>query len=115
MGPPADKDDSLALSNTTGSHLTKQPQNFMHAEDTTSPFFVAASAVNNNSSGGAANAREETIKQVTATFPGKLQLAEQNSDISFVCAEGKENLTRLSNAAFQPPSQADFFYDPPAV
>lgn len=64
MGVP-DRDDSLALSNTTGSHLTKQHQNFMHADDTTSPFFVAAAV-------SAANVREETIKQVTATFPGKL-------------------------------------------
>lgn len=60
--------------------------------------------------------REETIKQVTATFPAKLQkIGEQRvSDISFVCASasGKENDGRLSNAVFKLPPEKEFFYQP---
>lgn len=56
--------------------------------------------------------REETIKQVTATFPAKLQLQKQSSDISFVCASEKENGGRLSNAIFKLPPERDYFYQP---
>ena len=49
--------------------------------------------------------REETIKQVTATFPAKNYSKDfRLSDVSFVCTD-KENDGRKSNAVFniQPP------------
>lgn len=59
------------------------------------------------------SAREETIKQVTATFPAKLQLVEQQiSDVSFVCASDKENEGRLSNAVFKMPAEKEINCQP---
>jgi hypothetical protein len=44
--------------------------------------------------------KEETIKQVTATFPAQNFSKDfRMSDISFVCAD-KENNGRISNAVF---------------
>lgn len=87
--------DSLALSNTVGSNLA--PSNtrlndFQIAEEVAVATLTLPSSLQLS--------REETIKQVTATFPAKNYSKDfRLSDVSFVCTD-KENDGRKSNAVF---------------
>lgn len=97
------ENDSLVFSNTTGGSIivTGSRNTNANLQENNVTDQLSSTIFQPLAVSSFMNPREETIKQVTATFPAKLQKLESKvKDISFVCATEKENFERLSNAIF---------------